>query len=320
MAHGNLEELARDYLAIQCRGLESLSASIGPKLLTAVEHVAAAESVVVCGVGKSWHIGRKIAATLTSTGTRAIALHAAEARHGDIGVVREGDVALVLSFSGESEEIRDVVPLLKDRGITTIALTRCGGSWLGGQADICLDIPVEREACRFNLVPTTSSLATLALGDLLAVLVSERRGFTRNDFGALHPAGAIGHSLRPVGEVMRSGSRLAAVERGVHLREALVAMTSARCGAVVVTDETGAVCGVLTDGDVRRHLAASGTLEVPVGEVMSAEPITIPVDAPVADAWAIFREEEIDDLVVVEADGTLAGLLDLQDLPKLKQV
>jgi len=329
MTHQQLETRARDYLAIQREGLQGLSDSLGDSLAEAVEQAASAAKILVCGVGKSWHIGRKIAATFTSTGTPAIPLHAAEARHGDIGLAQAGDLAIVISFSGESEEIRELTSLLKERGLTVVALTRCSDNWLGRNANICLHVPVQREACRFNLAPTTSSLVTLALGDLLAILVSERRGFTQDDFAALHPAGAIGHSLRPVREIMRLGERLAAIPASAPLREALVAMTTARGGAVVATDPSEAVIGILTDGDVRRHLAthatespdsadASDPLNDPVSAAMTPNPVSIRSDATVADAWDLFRTESIDDLIVVEPDGTLAGLLDLQDLPKLK--
>jgi len=328
MTHQQLESRARDYLAIQREGLQGLSDSLGTSLAEAVEQAAAAPKVLVCGVGKSWHIGRKIAATFTSTGTPAVAMHAAEARHGDLGLAQTGDLAMIISFSGESEEIRELTTLLKERGLTVLALTRCADNWLGREADICLNVPVQREACRFNLAPTTSSLVTLALGDLLAILVSERRGFTQENFAALHPAGAIGHSLRPVQEVMRSGDRLASIPAAAPLREALFAMTTARCGAVATTDPDGAVIGILTDGDVRRHLAAHAAqavqaddadpLDNPVAAAMTADPITIRSDATVADAWELFRTENINDLIVVAPDGSLAGLIDLQDLPKLK--
>jgi len=337
MTDQQLETRARDYLAIQREGLQGLSDSLGESLAEAVEQAATASKILICGVGKSWHIGRKIAATFTSTGTTAIPLHAAEARHGDLGLAQAGDLAIVISFSGESEEIRELTALLKQRGLSVVALTRCGDNWLGRHADICLHVPVQREACRFNLAPTTSSLVTLALGDLLAILVSERRGFTQDDFAALHPAGAIGHSLRPVREIMRRGERLAAIPATAPLREALITMTTARGGAVVATDPAGAVIGILTDGDVRRHLANHATISTgapgatntpnpessdplndPVTAAMTPNPVSIRSDATVADAWDLFRTESIDDLIVVEPDGTLAGLLDLQDLPKLK--
>ena len=312
---------AQRYLNRQATGLRDVAAKLDLDAVeAAVERLAVAHKVLVCGVGKSWHVGAKVAATFNSTGTTAVNLHATEAMHGDLGAAQEGDVALVLSFSGESEEIRHLAAALQRAAIPVVAITRCPRSALGQVAEIVLAVPVSEEACPFNLAPTCSSLATLAVGDLLAILAAEERGFDRERYHALHPAGAIGRSLTPLREVMRVGDRVARVPPSARVRDALEAMTRARGGAGVIVHEDGQVAGIVTDGDVRRHILGDGGLDVPVSELMTAKPVRLHADQRVEDAWRLFQETEIDDLVVVEADGTLAGLVDLQDLPKLKSL
>ncbi|MDR0994044.1 MAG: KpsF/GutQ family sugar-phosphate isomerase [Verrucomicrobiota bacterium] len=277
--------------------------------------------IIVTGVGKSFHIGQKIAATLTSTGAAATVLHPSEAMHGDLGLLREKDAVIVLSYSGESDEIVHLLPLIKRTEVRIIALTGDLQSTLARHADILLDASVEKEACPFNLVPTASTTVCLALGDALAVALLDARGLSREDFARFHPGGAIGRALLlKVEDIMRTGSRLAAVRENATIRDAVMAMTEAQAGAVVIVDAAQRVQGLLTDGDLRRYLAdgAADFHTRPVADLMTRAPFSIPTGRLAADALAIFQHHRFDDLVVVAEDGTLAGMIDLQDLPKFK--
>lgn len=290
----------------------------------AVELVVAAlrnrGKLIVVGVGKSGHVGRKIAATLTSTGSPAIALNTVDALHGDLGIVADGDVVLALSYSGESEELLKVLPPLKRFAVKIIAVTGNPGSALGRHADLVLNVKVPKEACPFNLAPTSSTTATLVMGDALAMAVLQARGFKRKDFAKFHPSGAIGHALLlRVRDIMRAGPRNAVAVQGMTVREALLIMTQAKAGCVSVTDPRGKLVGVFTDGDFRRLTVANDqALSLPLVKVMTRNPVRIRQEALAIEALRIFDERNIDDLVVVNARNQPVGLVDNQDLPKLK--
>jgi arabinose-5-phosphate isomerase len=285
------------------------------------EALAQGHKIIVTGVGKSFHIGQKIAATLTSTGAPSTVLHPSEAMHGDLGILQSGDAVLALSYSGESDELVNLLPILKRAEVRIVALTGDPASTLARHSDVVLDASVEREACPFNLAPTASTTVALAIGDALAVALINARGLGIEDYARFHPGGAIGRALLlTVADVMRTGDRVASVPASASVRDALIAMTKAQAGAVVVLDENRRVLGLLTDGDLRRYLAAGATdfQTRPVADLMTANPCSIEAGRLAADALAIFQEHRFDDLVVIHADGTLAGMIDLQDLPKFK--
>jgi len=283
--------------------------------------LASGGKLLVTGVGKSFHIGQKIAATLTSTGAPSTVLHPSEAMHGDLGLVRPEDAVLALSYSGESDELVNLLPILKRAGARIIALTGDLTSTLARHSDVVLDASVEREACPFNLVPTASTTVALAIGDALAIALLEARGLSREEYASFHPGGAIGRALLlRVEDIMRTGDRVAAVSPAAAVRDALIAMTKAQAGAVVVVDDRRRVLGLLTDGDLRRYLAGGATdfQTRPVADLMTRNPCSVRADRLAADALVLFQQHRFDDLVVVRDDGTLAGMIDLQDLPKFK--
>ena len=283
--------------------------------------LAAGGKLVVTGVGKSFHIGQKIAATLTSTGAPAAVLHPSEAMHGDLGILRPEDAVLALSYSGESDELVNLLPVLKRTGVRIVALTGDLNSTLAKHSDLVLDASVEREACPFNLAPTASTTVALAIGDALAIALLEARGVSREDYASFHPGGAIGRALLlKVDDIMRAGDRLAAVPATATVRDAVIAMTKVQAGAVAVIDAARRVVGLFTDGDLRRYLAGGATdvQTRPVADLMTKNPSTVRAGRLAADALAVFQQHRFDDLVVVNADGTLAGMIDIQDLPKFK--
>lgn len=285
-----------------------------------VETLNRRNKIVVVGIGKSGNIGQKIAATLTSTGSTSVLLNSVDALHGDLGVVSDGDAVLALSYSGESEELLSLVPALKRFSVRIIALTGALKSTLARHSDFVLNVTVPREACPFNLAPTASTTATLVMGDALAMAVLEARGFKRSDFAKHHPSGAIGRALlMHVRDIMRSGARNAVAKRGTTVKDALLVMTSAKSGSVSIVDAKGRLAGVFTDGDLRRRMAADDSiLSRKLGEVMTPNPVVILEDALAVEALHIFNERNIDDLIVVNQRREPVGLVDSQDLPKLK--
>jgi arabinose-5-phosphate isomerase len=282
--------------------------------------LAARLKIVVVGIGKSGNIGRKIAATLTSTGSTAVLLDAVDAMHGDLGMVNDGDVVLALSYSGETEELLRLLPALKRFSVTIISLTAAPRSTLARFSDIVLNVKVPKEACPFNLAPTASTTAMLALGDALAMALLEARGFSKEKFAMHHPAGAIGRSLLlRVGEIMRTADRNPVARETSTVKEALFVMTRAKAGSLSVVDARGKLTGVFTDGDLRRRMSDDpGILSRCLREVMTPNPITIKDSALASDALSIFNERNIDDLIVVNSRNEPVGMIDLQDLPKLK--
>ena len=278
--------------------------------------------LVVVGVGKSGNIGRKIAATFTSTGAPAVLLDSVDALHGDLGILNDGDIVLALSYSGETDELIDLLPAMKRFSVRVIAITSAPKSTLGQHADVVLNVKVPKEACPFNMAPTASTTASLVMGDALSMAVLDARGFKKSDFAQRHPSGAIGRALLlRVGDIMRSGSRNPIAHQTMPVRDALLIMGKAKSGSVSVVNKNGKLAGVFTDGDLRRHLAKDDdVLDLPLAKVMTRRPTTIREDALAADAIRIFNERNIDDLIVVNAKREPIGLVDSQDLPKLKAV
>jgi arabinose-5-phosphate isomerase len=276
--------------------------------------------LVVIGIGKSGNIGRKIAATLTSTGSTSVVLNSVDALHGDIGVINDGDLVLALSYSGESEELVSLLPALKRFSVKLISLTGSPKSTLARHSDVLLNVHVPKEACPFNLAPTASTTAMLVMGDALAMAVLQARGFRQQDFAKHHPAGAIGRTLLlQVRDIMRRGGRNAVAAQSLLVKEALLVMTKAKSGSVSVVNDRGKLAGVFTDGDLRRRMAEDGgILARKLSEVMTRHPICVRDDALAVEALKIFNERNIDDLIVVNARREPVGLVDSQDLPKLK--
>jgi arabinose-5-phosphate isomerase len=276
--------------------------------------------IVVVGIGKSGNIGQKIAATLTSTGASSVVLNSVDALHGDLGIVNDGDLVLALSYSGESEELLNLIPALKRFSVKILAMTGEAKSSLARHSDLVLSARVPKEACPFNLAPTASTTAMLALGDALAMAVLQARGFKQHDFARLHPSGAIGRAmLARVGDIMRTGNRNAVANQDLTVKEALLVMTRAKSGSLSVVNTRGKLVGVFTDGDFRRHMATDADLLAQrLRQVMTHHPVCIRDKALAAEALKVFNERNIDDLIVVNARGEPVGLVDSQDLPKLK--
>ncbi len=298
-------------------GIAALAAamcnSLGSAFVAAVEKIRTARGrVIVTGMGKSGHIARKVAATLASTGTPAFFVHAADASHGDLGMITSDDVMLALSWSGETEELKDLINYSRRFRIVLIAVTVNTESTLGKAADIVLSLPAAREACPHNLAPTTSSLMQLALGDALAIALLESRGFTALDFGVFHPRGQLGAALKFVRDVMHTGTAVPLIKRGTLMAGAIVEMSAKSFGCVAVVDRDGKLAGVITDGDLRRHMGA-GLLQATVDEVMTASPKTVRPDQLAGEALQILNSSKITALIVVEAARPV-GIVHLHDL------
>ena len=315
---------AQEVIDLEIQGLTRVREHLGDDFNRAVHLIlkclADGRKIVVTGIGKNLHIADKISATLASTGSTSVVLHPAQAMHGDLGILSSGDVLLVLSYSGESEELLALVPIVKRLGVRIVTITGDPGSSLARFSDAAVPVTIEREACPFNMAPTTSTTVTLAVGDALAMVLLEARGFKREDFAKLHPGGAIGRTLLlRVSDIMRTGDRLASVRRGAKVKDALVAMTSARAGSAAVVDAENRVCGIFTDGDLRRHIAKRPNLiDLPIEDVMTPSPVTLRERDLAVDVLRTFEEHSIDDLLVVDGENRLVGAVDIQDLPKLK--
>jgi arabinose-5-phosphate isomerase len=319
--------LARDCIRIESAALAATAKNLGPELVAtarAVEAtIAAGGKLIFSGVGKSAHIAQKIAATFNSTGVSSCFLDATQALHGDLGLVDEGDLAFLLSNSGQSDEIVRLVPMLKRFGLRIVAFTSNPESDLAQGADFQLLYRVPREACPLELAPTASTTAALALGDALAMALLTMRGLTRDDFAQYHPAGNLGRVLLlRVRDIMRAGDRLPVAPDTVTTQDAILAMTKAKSGSIALVDKkSGRLTGILTDGDFRRSaLTGPDFLRKPVADFMTRSPKTIRDDALGVDALRLFEAHKIDDLIVVNARGRPVGLIDGQDLPKLKIV
>jgi arabinose-5-phosphate isomerase len=304
-------------LETEREGLAALAAAIGDGL--GASFVAAVDTIrqvrgrlIVTGMGKSGHIARKIAATLASTGTPAFFVHAADASHGDLGMITSDDAMLVLSWSGETGELRSVIDYSRRFGITLIAVTVSAQSTLGKAADIVLALPPAREACPHNLTPTTSTLMQLALGDALAIALLESRGFTAVDFGVFHPGGKLGAALKFIRDVMDPGAAVPVIARGAPMSKAIVEMSAKGFGCVAVIDADGKLAGVITDGDLRRHMR-DDLLQAPVDEVMTVSPKTVRPDQLASEALQLLNASKITALIVVEKDRPV-GIVHFHDL------
>jgi len=317
---------AREVFDIELAALKAVRAQLDKSFDVAVETIIAAlksrGKIVIVGIGKSGNVGAKIAATLTSTGSTAVVLNSVDALHGDVGIVNDGDVILALSYSGESDELLNLLPALKRFSVKIISLTGNVKSALARHSDISLNVKVPKEACPFNLAPTSSTTAMLVLGDALAMAILQARGFKQKDFAKYHPSGAIGRAmLLKVGEIMRRDERNAMASENLSVKEALLVMTHARSGSLAVVNARGKLAGIFTDGDFRRHMATDeNLLSQPLKKIMTRKPICVRDTALAVEALKIFNERNIDDLIVVNAKNEPVGLVDSQDLPKLKIV
>jgi arabinose-5-phosphate isomerase len=269
--------------------------------------------VIVTGMGKSGHVGRKLAATLASTGTPAAFVHAAEASHGDLGMIQSTDAVLALSWSGETSELAHIITYARRFGVPLVAVTSNAESALGRAASLCLALPRAEEACPNGLAPTTSTTMQLAIGDALALALLEARGFSAYDFKTLHPGGKLGSQLTYVRDVMHAGEELPRVTTGAAMAEAIVEMTGKRFGCVCVLDADGRLAGLVTDGDLRRHMGPD-LMGMPVGSVMTLRPMTIGPEALAAEALAVLNDQRRSVLPVVNQDGAPVGILHLHDL------
>ncbi|MDB5868747.1 MAG: KpsF/GutQ family protein [Polaromonas sp.] len=315
--------LARKTFEIEAAAVLELAARIGDEFVQAVSLIVACPGrVVVMGMGKSGHIGRKIAATLASTGTPAMFVHPAEASHGDLGMIQKVDVVLAISNSGESEELVSILPVLSRLGVALIAITGGRQSTLARHARITLDSSVSREACPLNLAPTASTTAQLALGDALAVTLLDARGFQEEDFARSHPGGALGRKLLThVSDVMRGGSAVPQVLPDTSFTELMREMSAKGLGASAVVDASQRVLGIFTDGDLRRLVEKGADLRsLTAADVMHTQPRTVKADSLAVEAVALMEQHRINSVLVVDEAGALCGALNTNDLMRAKVI
>jgi len=315
--------LARATLDIEARALDALKERQGEGFVAALRAILACKGrVVVMGMGKSGHVGRKVAATLASTGTPAFFVHPGEASHGDLGMVTAGDVVLAISNSGESDEIAAIVPAIKRLGVTMIAMTGNVESSLGRHAEIVLSSAVDQEACPLNLAPTASTTAQMALGDALAVALLDARGFREEDFARSHPGGSLGRKLlMHVVDLMRSGDAVPRVDAGTVMTEMLQEMTRKGLGFTAVCDASGRVAGIFTDGDLRRLIETGADLRaMRASDVMSASPKLVRADALAVEAADLMERHRVTGLLVVDGSGQLVGAINSNDLMRAKVI
>lgn len=314
---------AKEVLSIEIEGLEAIRNSLGEDFVKLVQACAktldSGAKIIISGLGKSGHVGSKIAATMASTGSPTIFMHPVEAMHGDLGMIQKDDLLITISYSGESDELVRVVVPAKRLGVRVASLTGNRNSTLAQLSDIHVETAVPREACPFNLAPTTSSTVQLAIGDALAMTLLALRKFTKEDFGRLHPAGAIGRAVTMrVGDAMRSGDRLATVTRDFNVRDTLLKMTACRSGSAIVVDDEMHPIGIFTDGDFRRRAGVPDILTRNIAEVMTHNPASIRQDALAVEVLRLVEARKVDDIIVTDADRKVVGVVDIQDLPGLK--
>jgi len=322
---------AREVFDIEIEGLRRTRDAIGDDFTSAVKMIlgCAAQGgiVVVSGVGKNLHIAEKMSAIFSSTGTRSIVLNPVQAMHGDLGMVSAKDILLALSFSGESDEILRLIPAIRRHGLEVISMTGRPESTLAKMSDIHLEVPCGKEACPFGMAPTNSTTATMAMGDALAMTLIDAQRFSVEEYAMNHPAGAIGRALvMKVTDIMRTGERLATIPRSATVMESLMAMTRAQGGSAIVVGDEGELLGIFTDGDFRRVMSESharegspgATLDEPVAKYMTPSPMFVRNDVYAAELLKIFERRRIDDLPVCDQNGRVVGLVDIQDLPKMK--
>jgi len=309
----NVLQFGRAILHDEARALDALADSLDGPFEQAVGLIfGCAGKLIVSGLGKSGHVGRKIAGTFASTGTTAIFLHLAEAIHGDLGMAASGDVALLISQSGETAELEPVIDHFKQAGIPIVAITGNSASMLAEAATATLVLPHWAEVGPESVAPTTSTTMTLALGDALAMTVMRQKGFSRTDFGRLHPGGSLGARLKPVSRLMHSGDALPLTREDNSMHDVVVEMSAKRLGIIGVVDHSGRLIGAITDGDLRRHIEQG--LEHTAAEFMTPSPKTVAADALIDDALTLFEEYKITALFVVD-DGKPVGVLHIHDCP-----
>lgn len=315
---------ARKVIEIEVTEVQAAAARLDANFEKAVSIIQASVEnrgkVVVLGVGKSGHIGEKIAATLTSTGSPAVVLNSLNALHGDLGVVNDGDVILAFSYSGETDELINTLPALARFDVKIVAFTGDRGSTLAKTADAVIDTRVSQEACPLNLAPTSSTTSMLVLGDALAMVLLEARGFNKEDFARFHPGGSLGRALLlRVNQIMRTEDELAKVTASTLILDVIKTMTSHRAGAAAIVNDEGLLEGIFTHGDFARHFPTTPDIGTrPVGEFMTRNPITISGDKLAAEVLNVLQKHRVDDLVVVDSAGKPIGLVDSQDLSRLK--
>jgi arabinose-5-phosphate isomerase len=317
---------ARRVIDLEIAELRRLDAKLDGAFVAAVETIlpciAERGKVVVCGVGKSGHIREKIAATLTSTGCPAVVLNSLNALHGDLGVVCDGDVVLALSYSGETDELLNILPALARFQVRIVAMTGNPRSTLAQASHVVLDVRVEQEACPLNLAPTSSTTVMLVLGDALAMVLLEARGFTKEDFARFHPGGRLGRTLLlRVREIMRGEEQIAIVRPAMLVREVLQEMTRRRAGAAVAVDGGGRLAGIFTHGDFARHFQTNAAIgDLPVEQFLTRDPITVGGDRLAVEVLHILEQHRIDDLVVLDPERRPIGIVDSQDLARFRLV
>ena len=323
-ADGALAASGRRVFEVEREGLAAVAARLDGAFAAACRAMLACRGRVVClGMGKSGHVARKIAATLASTGTPAFFVHPGEAGHGDLGMITDADVVLALSYSGESDEILTLLPVLKRQGNPLISMTGRAQSTLAREADIHLDVSVPAEACPLALAPTASTTASLAMGDALAVALLEARGFTSDDFARSHPAGALGRRLLlHIADVMHTGDDVPTVPAEASLGDALIEISRKRLGMTAVVDADGRLLGLYTDGDLRRSLAdaALDVRSTRIAEVMTRTPVTIDADALATEAAQLMETRKINALVVIDESRRVVGALNFHDLLRARVV
>lgn len=321
--HDSILESARLALMDEAEAIRAVAARLNGEVLRAVDLILTSRGrLIVSGMGKSGLVGRKISATLSSTGTPSFFLHPAEALHGDLGMVTEQDVLLLLSNSGETDEIVRLIPFLRRIGARIIALVGNVGSSMAKTADVVLDATVAREACPMNLAPTSSTTVAMAMGDALAIALIEARGFREKDFAYLHPSGSLGRRFLTVRDLMHSGERIPFAPPDMPLKAAILAMSKGGFGALVVADGTSRLLGVFTDGDLRRYFERSnGALDVPLSTVMTQRPRCTSPDRLAMEALKVMEEKSITSLPVVDMEGgTVVGFLHLHDILRSRLV
>jgi len=315
---------AREVIDIEIKGLRIAGDALGDDFLKSVHLIVSAldsgGKIVVTGVGKNLHIAEKISATLASTGSTSVIMNPIQAMHGDLGILADNDILLALSFSGESDEIIKLIPAVKRLGVPVISMVGNTESTLAGLSTTLIPVIINKEACPFGMAPTTSTTATLAVGDALAMVLIDARNFIKENYARLHPAGAIGRALvLRVHDIMRTGEKLAILQQNANVQDAIMSMTSAKSGAALIYDENGKLSGIFTDGDLRRHLSQGVDIfKTPLLSVMTVDPKSVHQDAFAVDVLRLFEQYHIDDLPVIDDTRKIVGYIDIQDLPKMK--
>ncbi len=315
---------AQSVFDIEIDGLKAVRDQLGQDFEKMVENCIKTldngGKIVITGVGKSGYIGKKIAATLSSVGSPAVFMHPVEALHGDLGIMQKNDLLLALSYSGETDELLSILSPARRLGMEIVAITGSAESSLAKLSNLVVKMTVPKEACPFNLAPTTTTTALLALGDALALVLLDCRGFTREDYGRLHPGGAIGRAVTmTVADIMRSGDRLAIVKPDSTVKDALLKMTHTRCGCAIIVDDNNKLLGIFTDGDFRRRAEKDiNIINQPIAAVMTTKPATVSAEHLAVEALKIIEDRRINSIVVVSPSGQVAGFVDVQDLPRFK--